>query len=217
MATTKQNHAKEIEIFAGMLNTFTNGLNSIASFKINGKNEAEFVWLLLITKGLHSTRCAIDLMIKGYYSQAMSIIRTIIEDWFICGNAQGNADICKYLLHNEGKKPSYIELATQMNAKKIYDKDYRFHSKFTHSSNLSLRVLTDPETHEMRVSGIYDETLFLLCAEALMRAFLLMTEYLAFLLFYVDKDKAKSWSDENIHTNTAVLKWLEELRAKYGD
>ena len=71
-------------------------------------------------------------------------------------------------------------------------------------------------TSKMRVAVVYDETLFLLCAESLMRAFLLISEYLARFLFYLDKDKAKSWSDENIHTAKDVTKWLEELRVKYG-
>ena len=84
VSTTKRNHAKEINIFAGMLNTYTNGFNLVGSFEIEEDNEAETIWLLLSTRCLHSIRCAIDLSLKGYYSQAMSIIRTIIEDWFIC-------------------------------------------------------------------------------------------------------------------------------------
>ena len=217
LKTTRQNHVREIEIFAGMLNTFTSGFNRMGSFVLKDDNESEFIWLLLSTRCLHSLRCSIDLMLKGYYSQAMSIIRTITEDWFICGNAQGNDDVRNCLLNDKGRMPRYIDLAEQMKAINIYEGDYRYQSKFTHSSKLSLRVLTNPKTNEMRIASVYDEMLFLLCAESLIRVFLLMAEYLGRVLFYIDKDKAKSWDAQNGQNVKDASKWLEEIRVKYSN
>lgn len=112
--TTKQNHQREIEIFTGMLNTFNLGFNSMGSFEIKEDNESEYIWLLLSTRCLHSIRCSIDLMLKGYYSQTMSLIRTITEDWFICGNAQSNEKVRSCLLYDGNKMPHYSTLAKQM-------------------------------------------------------------------------------------------------------
>jgi len=217
ISITKQNHPKEIEIFAGMLNTFTNGFNIIGSFTLKDDNEAEYIWLLLSTRCLHSIKCAIDLTLKGYYSQAMSIIRTITEDWFICGNAKSNDVIRKCLLHDEERMPKYIDLAAQMKATNIYEEDYRYQSKFIHSSKLSLRVLIDPKTNNMKIVPGYDELLFLLCAESLMRVFLLMAEYLAFVLFYIDENEAKSWNTQNIPNVNNVVNWLKAIKIKYDD
>ncbi len=87
---TKQKHWREIEIFTGVMNVFTSGFNYIGSFVIKDDNETEYIWLLLVTRCLHSIKCSIDLILKGYYSQAMSLLRTGIEDWFICKTAQNN-------------------------------------------------------------------------------------------------------------------------------
>ena len=147
----------------------------------------------------------------------MSIIRTITEDWFICGNAQSNDNVRNCLLHDKGKMPKYSTLAEQMKAMNIYEGDYRYQSKFTHSSKLSLRVLIDQKTNEIGIASVYDKILFLLCAESLMRVFLLMAEYLGRVLFYIEKDKAKSWDAQNSQNVKDASKWLEEIRAKYGN
>jgi len=112
--------------------------------------------------------------------------------------------------------PKYAELATQMKAMNIYKGDYRYQSKFTHSSRLSLRVLYSIDKKEARVAPTYDEVLFLLCAESLMRVSLLILEYLWHFLFYIDKGKAKYWDKQNRQRIKDVSSWLGELRAKYG-
>ena len=171
---------------------------------------------LILLRSLNSIRCSIDLMLKGYYSQAMSLLRTVTEDWFICGTVQNNEKVRDCLLRDAAKMPKYAELATQMNAMNIYEGDYRYQSKFTHSSRLSLRVLYDFEKKEARVAPTYDEILFLLCAESLMRDSLLILEYLWRFLFYLDKDKAKYWDKQNSQHIKDVSNWLGELRVKYG-
>lgn len=217
LETTKRNHAREIEILTGMLNTFTSGFNCIVSFAPTDDNESELIWLLLSARCLHSIRCSIDLILKGYYSQAMSMIRTITEDWFICGNVESGDDVRNCLLRDKGKMPKYAELAKRMKAMNIYKGDYRYQSKFIHSSKLSLRVLVNPKTNEMRVASVYDEMLFLLCSESLTRVFLLMAEYLGRVLVYIDKDKATSWSAQNGKNVKDAGKWLSELKTKYGN
>lgn len=214
--TIKEQHWREIEIFTGILNTFLSGFSSMGSFKLKEDNESEYVWLLISLRSLNSIKCSIDLMLKGYYSQAMSLLRTVTEDWFICGTVQNNEKVRDCLLRDEEKMPKYAELATQMNAMNIYDGDYRYQSKFTHSSRLSLRVLYNLGKKEAGVAPTYDKVLFLLCAESLMRVSLLILEYLGRLLFYIDKDKAEYWDKQNSQHIKDVSNWLGELRAKYG-
>jgi len=138
---TKRKHWREIEFFAEVLNVFISGFNYMGSFELKEDNETEYIWLLIVTRCFHSIRCSINLMLKGYYSQAMSLLRTGTEDWFICGTCQSNEKVRRYLLQEKGRMPSYSSLAKQMSAKDIYNGDYNYQSKFTHSSRLSLRVL----------------------------------------------------------------------------
>ena len=214
--TTIQKHWREIEIFTGILNVFTSGFSYIGSFVRKDDNEPEYIWLLLVTRSLHSIRCSIDLILKGYYSQAMSLLRTGTEDWFICKNAQDNKVVRDCLLRDEGRMPKYSKLAWEAGAMKLYRGDYAYQSKFTHSSQLSLGVLQDLNTNNMRVAPTYDETLFLLCAESLMRVSLIMLEYMWLFLSYIDKDKAKSWDNQNSQNIKNASNWLMELQNKYG-
>lgn len=214
---TKRRHWREIEIFTGIINAFTSGFNRIGSFERKDDNETEYIWLLLATRCLHSIRCSINLMLKGYYSQAMSLLRTGTEDWFICGTAQSCEEVRNFLLREKGRMPQYKTLATQIGATDVYEGDYKYQSKFTHSSRLSLRVLHDMNTNEMRIAPIYDKYLFLLCAESLVRVFFRMAEYVGRFLIYLDKNKAKAWDKENSQIFKDASKWLRELREKYGN
>ncbi len=210
-------HQREIEVFTGIFNAFTSGFNRIGSYTLTENNETELIYLLLVTRCFQSLRCSFDLMQKGYYSQAMSLIRTITEDWFICLNAQDNIKVKNILLTGKGKMPSYEKLATDADVHDIYEKDYRYQSQFTHSTLLSLKVLRDPKTNVMRVAPTYDEMLFLSCAESLMRVSILIAEILGRFLYSVDKEKAKSWDTDNGQYFKNTNQWLKELREKYGE
>lgn len=211
--TTQEKHGREIEIFTEIQNVFLNGFSSIPKFEY--KDESEYICLLILIRTLHSIRCSIELMTKGYYSQSMSILRTITEDWFVCGTVKGNIQVRDCLIRDE-KMPRYIDLAIQMDALNIYRGDYHYQSKFTHSTRLSLRVLYDLDKKVARVAPSYDESLFLLCAESLMRVSIFMFEVFANFLTNLDKVKARSWSDNNIAKLDLVTNWLGELREKYG-
>ena len=208
--TIKQ-HGREIEVFAGILNASTSVFNYIKSSEIKEDNETEYIWLLLIARCLHSIRCAINLMLKGYYSQAMALLRTVTEDWFVCGTCDSHEKVRDYLLREKGERLKYASLAKQMGAMDVYEGDYAYQSKFTHSSRLSLRVLRDS------IAPKYDKYLFLLCTESLVRVFCLMGEYMGHLLLRLDKTKAEAWENENSQSFKDATDWLKELRKKYGD
>ena len=214
---TKRKNWREIELLAEILNVFISGFNHMGSFELKDDNETEYIWLLIVTRCFHSIRCSINLMLKGYYSQAMSLLRIGTEDWFICGTCKNNEKVRRYLLQEKGRMPSYSSLATQMGAKDVYNGDYNYQSKFTHSSRLSLRVLYNINTKNMSIAPIYDESLFLLCAESLVRVSLKMAEYIGRILIYLDTNKAKSWDKENSQRLKDAVNWLEELREKYGN
>lgn len=146
----------------------------------------------------------------------MSLLRTVTEDWFICGTVQDNEKVRDCLLRDKVKMPRYSELATQMEAMNIYNGDYHYQSKFTHSSRLSLRVLYDMNKKEAIIAPIYDEVLFLLCTESLMRVSLLILEYMGRFLFYIDEGKAKYWDKQNSQYIKDISNWLSDLRSKYG-
>jgi len=221
---TTQKHQREIKLFTEILNLFTSGFNYIGSFNLKEDNEAEYIWLLIVTRCFHSIRCSINLILKGYYSQAMAILRTGTEDWFICGTCKDNDNVRNYLLRDEGERLNYSQLAKEMEEKGekgatsvVYQGDYHYQSKFAHVSGLSLRVLYNVNTKKMSSTPIYNESLFLSCAESLVRVSLKMAEYMLRVILYLDVNRAKAWEKENSQKIEAAVKWSEDLRKKIGN
>jgi len=105
----------------------------------------------------------------------MSLLRTVTEDWFICKDCQNNQKTLQALLYEKyrlGDKKhglTYYNMADKVGALKVYRQDYKFQSRFTHSTNLSLGILRDPEANIMRTAPAYDDVLFLSCCEMMIR------------------------------------------------
>jgi len=219
---TRSKHQKELNLMADILNTYIDGFNLIDSFTFTEDNEVESAWLFLVTRNFHSMRCAIQLMLMGYYGQALSLLRTVTEDWFICHDCKSNPKTTQAVLYNKYKIPNrklgltYYQMAKRAGKLRVYEQDYRHQSKFTHSSALSLGILRDPKTNEMRAAPSYDNILFLDCCELFFRNALGMTEFMELFLSKLSEDKVTSWRKASVQKIQETAKWLTELREKYG-
>ena len=211
-AITKKEKWDEIEIITGLLNTFTNGFNRMGTFTIEADNENESIWLLLSVRCYHSTMCAYRLMYSGYYSQATTIIRSITEDVLICMACPTNKKIRDYILSRRGKLPSFSSMAKNANAPEVY-KMYRHQCKFAHSSKLTLGILSNKGV--LKVAPSYDELLFNYCMEAFIRTSVMMTEYLARVLYYLNKDEARAFDKENGYNLRRATGWLKDIEKRY--
>jgi len=100
---TVRNHREEFELLTKMLNLYTSGFNLIPH--LDDKNsDNDWVWLFLMTRSFLSIRCAIELMTKAYYAQAMALIRIVTEAYFLCGNCENDKTIIDAVIHNKPNK-----------------------------------------------------------------------------------------------------------------
>jgi len=98
-----------------------------------------------------------------------------------------------------------------------YQQDYTFQSKFTHAGRLSLEVMRDRKTNELRVVPCYDSLLFYCCCELLIRNGLKMNELMyRFLKSYSD-ETAETWSKMVEPAVINMGDWLRTLQQKCGD
>lgn len=226
--TTSKKHQKEISLMAELLNVYTNGFNLVHSFERTEDNDVQYAWLLMIARSLHSMRSAILLMLSGYYGQALTLLRTVTEDWLIgkdCEHYKPTLDALLYEKHKFGDrklKLRYIDMAQRVAVRDeiediTYNSDYRFQSKFTHTGRLSIEVMRDSETNQLRVSPVYDNVLFLACCELLMRNGLRMNVLLAALLLSFSDGREKTWYTMVDPAVTEIGDWLRNLRQQYGD
>lgn len=220
---TRDSHQKEIELITNILNMYIDGFNSISSFTYNRDNEKETAWLLLAARSFHSMRGAIQLMLMGYYGQAISLLRTVTENFFICHDCIENPKAIEAILHNKYKIPdskqklSFRQMAIRTGNMKIYENDYAHQSEVTHPSALSLGIIRDPKTNEINVAPRYDKILFLDCCEIMVRNALMMNEFMARLLSKLSETKATSWAEKASQTHKEASDWLNKMKEEYGE
>lgn len=216
--TTSSKRKRELTLVVKLLQSYIDGFNLINSFTLTDDNEVQYAWLLLITQSFHSMRCALLSMQIGYYGQAMSLLRIATEDWFACEDCQKNARTLKALLHNEGLKLNYGDMAQNAGAREIvYKGDYHFLSRFTHVCKLSLAIIRNSETNELKTAPAYDEVLFLSCCEMLIRNAIRIAPFMQYFLSKLSNTKVDSWRKVAEPPIKEAADWLREQQQKYGD
>jgi len=226
--TTVRKRQKEISLIAELLNIYTKGFNLVTSFQRTKDNDVPCAWLYLIARSFHSMRSAILLMLSGYYGSALTLLRTVTEDWLVgkdCEHYQPTLDTLlyeKYRFGDRRLKLRYKDMAERVKLKDdvkdiVYQDDYRFQSKFTHAGRLSLAVMRDQKTDELRVTPSYDGLLFYSCCELLMRNGLRMSELMYKFLKSCSDEAAETWSKMVEPAVKEIGDWLRALRQKYAD
>lgn len=215
---TIKNHSKEFDLLTALLNLYTNGLSLLPSLD-SKTGDVHWVWLFLITRSFFSIRCAVELMAKAYYAQAIALLRIAIEAYFLCANCEKDRTIIEALLHNKTTIFNYRKLATAINVLPIFKDDYKFACNYSHTSALSLGTMTietDASKRELRPIPLYDDMSFIACCALSFRGGLLMADFLERLLRDVSRERVTAWRDEAKTGVQQLKEWLGELKGKYG-
>lgn len=217
-ALTFKKHKGEIALMVGLMQLYIDGFNLIDSFVVTEDNDIQQAWLRLLTHAFRSMRSALMTMHIGYYGEALSLLRIATEDWFAAEHCEKNSTTLTALLHDEGLKLNWENMAQNIGALKIvYEGDYHYLSRFTHVCKLSLAVLIDPERKELRITPIYDELLFLSCCEMFFRT---ASRIAAIMLKFLKKQvefKSDSWLMKAEPIMKQAGNWLRERRKEYGN
>jgi len=220
--TTKK-HPEVFELVEIMMHLYISGLNLIGNSNI--KIDTDRVWSALTIRSFHSLICSVELTERGYYAQAMALIRMVIEAYFLCGNCEKDKTIVDAVVHNKPNRPKgktkfdYKKLAIDMGALDWYDSDYVFACHFSHMSHLTLEIMTtkiNPDYRSLKIVPSYDELSFIACCKLLLRNGLLMTTFLGKLLDNVSEENVAAW---HIKARTAVQQaeeWSGGLKERYG-
>lgn len=218
---TYSRHQEEFRLIVNILDAYINGFKLIDPFSFTKDNEVESAWLLLVTRSLHSMRCAMSLMQTGYYGQAIALIRTVLENWFISHDCANNPKTIQAILYNKYDIPdrkhglTFYKMAERTGKLRVYEQEYRHVSKVTHPTALSLGMLRDPETKAIGAAPSYDNILFLDCCELLLRNALGMIDFLERFLSKLSRDKVTSWGKTANQPIKEAVEWLTALQEKY--
>lgn len=220
---TSNKHQKELGLINDILNMYIDGFKSIKPFKYTKENVVETTWLLLLVRSFHSMRCAMPLIQTAYYGQAISLLRTITENYFVCHDCINNRKTVEAILYNKYRIPdsnqglSFRQMAIRTGNLKIYKGDYDHQSRVNHPTALSLGMLRDPQTNTINAAPSYDRILFLDCCEQFFRNALMMAEIMGWLLSNIAKTSVTSWGEKANNTCKKAADWLKAIREKYGE
>jgi hypothetical protein len=216
-------HGTETHLMRSLVQRLIDGFNLISSFTLSDDNEVQYACLLLCTKSTHSLWCAYSLATKGYYSQALALLRTVTEDFLLAKDCKGNPRTLQALLHDceyrigrQRDSLGYNQIASRLGMDRVlYEQDYRFQSEFLHTGRLSTRVLLT-EDNQLVTAPIYKWVLFMAACESFVRNALRMLEVMEELLSQLRVANLQAWANNASPTARAGADWLRALQKTYG-
>ena len=161
-STIRARHARELSIAEKALDQILRGLSDFGSEKQKPDNRLESARLFLATRSFNSLRTAVQVLERGYYQQAMTLVRMAREDQAVALDIEHPPTLAA-LLDGEGKL-TLGKMAKRVSAKtkEVWDDDYGMLSEYgAHPRRESLRALVvdGPDGQILlRPGGRYDET-----------------------------------------------------------
>lgn len=210
------------------LNAYTRGFQELGSITPTETNRLEWAWRLLSNKAFNSLRCAYQLLQMGYYTQALTLVRSVMEDWLTALDCESHPQTLEALLYGEGKMPPFEDMAKRQ-GQPVYrlwrgmgpssEGTYGLLSTVAHPRRRGLGMLLDHEKGLFRLGGQYDADLFAFTCYYLVTGAFCFTEilnrlvgltnpqsaWLQQLLALLDeastwKRKMTSWADARMQT-----------------
>ena len=193
--TTITNKRYELTLIGNLLNRYLAGFRVLHEFKTGDVRRLEFAWLLLVVRGFNSLRCAYDLLQKGYYSQAVILIRSAEEDYLTgrhCDINQGTVDA---LLDGKDKFKRFSEMADDISTE--FGENWRINygqlSEIAYPRQLAMGMVANWKANKFNLGADYNENHFVATCHALLRNAVAMTEFLVNLL----GENALQWQRES--------------------
>ena len=148
LSTILENHSHELEVVYAALEQILRGFNEFSDRKERLDNKLESARVFLTIKSFNSLRVAMKVLENGYTQQALTLIRTVMEDQLVVEDAENYPLTLDALFDDEyelGKgKLTFSNMAERLSpkAKTAWDYHYGFASRYAgHPRPLSIRKL----------------------------------------------------------------------------
>ena len=167
-AIIRERHAREFSAVEAALDDILRGLFDFGSQKLKPDDRLESARLFLATRSFNSLRTAVQVLERGYYQQAMTLVRMAKEDQLVALDSESNPAALSALLDDKDKIGrgdfSLGKMAERVSAKtkEVWDDDYGMLSRYgAHPRRGSLEELVEigPDGKMiLRPGSHYDET-----------------------------------------------------------
>ena len=193
--TTIANKKAELDTIENLLNQYLAGFRVLGEFKAGEVQRLELAWLLLVVRGFKSLRCAYDLLQKGYYSQALILIRAAEEDYLTCRHCEINQETVEALLAGKSRINKFRKMAQDISTEfcENWDINYGQLSEIAHPRQLAMGMTANWKENKINLGVNYVESHFIATCQALLGSAVGMAEFLAKLL----GKNASQWQKES--------------------
>ena len=167
-STILERHTRELRAGEAALDAIIRGLTEFGPENRHRDDDLESARLLLATRTFNSLRAAFQVLERGYYQQAMALVRMAMEDRLVSLDIEHYPTTLAALLDGEGKlgrgNLTFAKMAERVSAKskEVWVDDYGILSEHgTHTRLNSLRglVVVGPDGQQViQPGGYYDET-----------------------------------------------------------
>ena len=146
--TIRTTHAHEFMVADAALDQILLGLNDFGSLKERPDSRLESARFFLATRSFNSLLIARQALERGYYQQALTLVRMAMEDQLVADDAENHSPTLIALLEGEGKI-GRGDLALQRmaervspKAREVWDSDYgTLSERAAHPRLKSMRML----------------------------------------------------------------------------
>ena len=212
--TTIANNKAELDLIENLLNQYLAGFRLLHEFKTGEAQRLELAWLVLVVRGFNSLRCAYDLLQKGYYSQAVILIRATEEDYLTCRHCEINLETVEALLAGKSRISKFKKMAKDISPQfcQNWDTNYGQLSEIAHPRQLAIAMTTKWDENRLNLGGYYIENHFIATCHALLRSAVSMFEILSKIL----GDSAPQWVKESLPAFQEACVCVEKISKEYG-
>ena len=167
-AIIREGHAREFSAVEAALDDILRGLSDYGSRKGKPDNRLESARLFLTTRSFNALRTAAQVLERGYYQQAMVLVRMAMEDQMVALDSESHPATLSALLDDDSKLGrgdlALGKMAERVSAKtkEAWDDDYGMLSRYgAHPRRGSIEELVEvgPDGQiVLRPGSHYDET-----------------------------------------------------------
>ena len=214
---TSDKHGDVLRLIEDLLVCCLRGFTCLGSFTLADDNRLGYAHFLLATRGFNALHCANELLQQGYYTQALTLVRSAMEDNLTALDCEKCKEALAALLEGTGKlgkgRLTYAEMAKRQGEgfRRAWTHDYGALSEYAaHARKNSLKTLVDPDTHTLRLGGLYDCALFIVTCGALLGAAIGTADVLAKVL----GTNTLPWQQECWPKLKAAADWRERVAHK---
>lgn len=214
-ALTQSERAEDIAVLVRVMGDFLPGFAALEGYVSDGPHDVAVLGMCI--RAFNSLKCAYDLLLKGYYSQSVTLARTIDEDWAACLYISRHPESAVRWFDDKPPSPSTIRksLGFDKDIKAKLDESYSVTSSFAHSGRAAIITSIDRSADGigLRLGGSYDPQHFTVALYMLVSA---AVNLLGIPLAYLH-EKHPEWLSQCTETRDAAIEWIKRINQEVLD